>query len=196
MCFKSERVICICSVHLWGMAVDKRYNLIRLFLGFAFAKGQLPKEPGVFFYLETSTPDLEVFVETLNSSHKKQSSANIINNYCQYVMEKTCYDTDPDTGEKTPINERNFINPYANLTINYDSHHRPSESVKPPLPIDCVLRCRNYLIPKFITNKSRQISCTNFRQLTNSQKLFNKDWFDVEEKIIDKKRPKLCLQMY
>ncbi len=188
--------------HEWvkkGRNIDNKSTIIRKFLEFALEAGQLPKEPGVFFYLRTPNPDLDTFIETLPLSQQKQSSANIIIDYCQYVMEESCYDIDPETGVATPINENQYINPYSKQIINYNSQHRPNESVKPPLPMDCILNCRNYLIPQFIQYKGSEISCTTFRQLKASQNLYYKDWFDVEEKTIDKNDPNCvyrCIERY
>ncbi|GAB3530683.1 gamma-mobile-trio integrase GmtZ [Photobacterium alginatilyticum] len=173
-----------------GKNLDSKRGILSRFLEFLILRNALPTEVCTFFDKKHQVPELDDFIETLALSSRTAATSNIIVSFFSSAFEKYCFDVDPETGEKTPIDETLFRNPYQLSKYTGEERDRPTESVKPPLDYLYMHRAREYLAPEFITDKSKsQIKCRNFGQLGNAQAFYNQDWFEVDESLIDRNDP-------
>tara|TARA_B100001059_G_C17786789_1_gene557628 strand:- start:38 stop:337 length:300 start_codon:yes stop_codon:yes gene_type:complete len=99
-------------------------------------------------------------------------------------MEDCCYDHDEDTGELISINpDFHFRHPYQNVNVELESKGRPNQTIKPPLDFVYIDTAKQFIIPDFVhDDKGNKRPCISFSDLTNAHKLFESDWFEVDEK--------------
>ncbi|HCG7748525.1 TPA: hypothetical protein NJ442_002452 [Vibrio parahaemolyticus] len=139
-----------------------------------------------FFDRENRAPDLEDFFDSLPKSQNKTHTLNKLRGYFKYVFEQCCYlDGEPI------VDLAKFRIPFGEVSLT-DTSVKKGQSVKPVLPYEYVVKARQELIPEKTDTGER---VTNFRQLTYAIKLFDTEWYDVDESLIDKDDPN-CVYRY
>lgn len=162
-----------------GRSITEKEALIQRFINWHMAENHHPISAGAFFH-ETHHPgNLSDFFNRLSVSSRATITLNRINDFLDYVYEKTCCEIDPITGVIEELPE--YRNPFKYATIDdLDMQDTPSESTKPPLPYSYVLKAQDWLIPP---------NAKKLGDLSNAQNIFETDWYEVPQSVIDENDP-------
>lgn len=132
------------------------------------------------------------FIEAQAESQKRVSHA-AVSAFYGWLLDEHCTDIDGD--ERIVLTE--YRNPFEKLLTGFaDSlqSYRSSQSTKPPLGYEYILRARNFLVPN-----SEQVLQTrpSLKDLPHLQKFFagRSDWVYVEESAIDRSDPNCIWRM-
>lgn len=134
------------------------------------------------FSAETYQNFIEVQADSLKRSYHSAISA-----FFQWVLDEDCTDHDADERVVLP----NYRNPFVTVLAGFaDSlqSYRPTQSTKPPLGYEYILRARQFLVPE-----GEQVLQTrpSLIELPHLQRFFNSriDWIYVDESVIDRSDP-------
>ena len=126
------------------------------------------------------------FIESQAESLKRPYHS-AITAFFGWLLDEYCTDTDAD--ERMVLPE--YRNPFATVLAGYAESlqaYRPTQSTKPPLGYEYILRARNYLVPN-----SEQVLQTrpSLTELPHLQSFFKSraDWIYVDEAVIDRNDP-------
>ncbi|MFZ5457785.1 VPA1269 family protein [Stutzerimonas stutzeri] len=102
-----------------------------------------------------------------------------------WLLDKYC--TDADADERIVLPE--YRNPFETVLAGFADSlqvYRPSQSTKPPLGYEYILRARNFLVPN-----GEQVLQTqpSLKDLPHLQAFFGSDWIYVDESVIDRNDP-------
>lgn len=161
---------------------------IRIFIG-VFWRAQALPDDGRYLLLRTNPFNavayqqfIEAQAESLRKPYHRAISA-----FFNWLLDEYCTDTDAD--ERIVLPE--YRNPFETVLAGYADSlqaYRHSESTKPPLGYEYILRARNYLVPN-----GHQVLQTSpkLSDLPHLQEFFDgrSDWIYVEESIIDYSDP-------
>jgi hypothetical protein len=161
---------------------------IRVFLGgFCQAQG-LPDDSTYLLLRANSFPTeaYQQFIEAQAESLKRPYHSSIAA-FFGWLLDEYCTDTDAD--ERVVLPE--YRNPFETVLAGYAESlqaYRPTQSTKPPLGYEYILRARNYLVPN-----GEQVlqSRPSLMDLPHLQGFFNSraDWIYAAESVIDRNDP-------
>ena len=159
-----------------GANLTKKAAFCRQFIEFLAEKGA-PSQPHEFLHINTQKIDLDIFINGLAKVYRKQNTVAIVVEFIDELLLEYCADV--DDGEVVYLPD--FRNPYAKhaLAIDY-KRRKPSETVKHILPFAYIESGRKKLCPAL---------ATTFKELTTAIKIYDTDYFEVEESQIDKNDP-------
>lgn len=142
-------------------------------------------------YLLLRTNQFNVFVyqqmiEGQVESVKKKLHYSITT-FFDWLLDADC--TDEDNGERIVLKE--FRNPFRTALAGYAdslSSYRASQSTKPPLGYEYILRARNFLVPN---GEAAMLVRPTLRDLPHLHDFFStrNDWISVDESLIDQTDP-------
>lgn len=194
---KSPRAAIAAYPLIWGDAVrwlKTQTNIhgkkaaIKSFLGGFCHAQDLPDDSKYLLLRANSFPTeaYQRFIEAQAESLKKPFHG-IITAFFGWLLEEYCTDTDAD--ERVVLPE--YRNPFETVLAGYVEslqNYRPTQSTKPPLGYEYILRARNYLVPN-----GEQVLQTrpNLTDLPHLQVFFNSraDWIYADESVIDRNDP-------
>ncbi len=137
--------------------------------------------PGDLLNIENPFPK-KLFEDYVNNTGEsgKQVRYNICRTFFDWLLEKYCSEeNDSDELIRLP----GFRNPVTTLMSHLAEqfqHNRPSESVRPVLPMSVIVRAREHLIPH---------ECLTFADLAQRHAFLEDAWFEVDPSVIDKDDP-------
>ncbi|MFY3773002.1 gamma-mobile-trio integrase GmtZ [Marinobacter salsuginis] len=164
-----------------GVNLNAKTSHLRAFLHSVVANLGLPDQPGALLSKDIPFPQkvYEEFVHTTGDSRKRQRH-HICTAFFDWVLETHCSDVD-DEGELVPI--PGYRNPLRTVLKGYLDQlptHTLSESNKPPLPMESILRARHHLIPQ---------EAKTFRDLYELHPFLEDCWFEVDPALVDESDP-------
>lgn len=117
----------------------------------------------------------------------KQSYHNALASFFTWLLEQYC--VDDEGGERVVLPD--YRNPLLTVLSEYFDgleKNRPSQSVKPVLGYEYILRARNYLVPN---SESSLLRRPTLKSLPHLQEVFDSkwDWKDVDKSCIDMTDP-------
>tara|TARA_R110001592_G_scaffold319321_1_gene596866 strand:- start:16160 stop:19399 length:3240 start_codon:yes stop_codon:yes gene_type:complete len=160
--------------------VSKLSNL-KNFIGAVVAPAGLRDEPGVLLSKDIPFPQNE-YVEFVYSTGETQKRArhNICVGFLDWVMDEYCSDED-DEGVLTPLPDyRNPLKTILKGLLDQLPTARPSESVKPVLPMNVILRGRTHLIPS---------EAKTLKDLYKLHPFYDDCWVQIDPSLIDPSDP-------
>ncbi|HHN1896340.1 TPA: VPA1269 family protein [Pseudomonas aeruginosa] len=168
--------------------IQGKRSAIRVFLSGFYQVQELPDEP-VHLLLRANpfpTEAYQQFIEAQAESQKK-SYHSAIAAFFGWLLDEHC--TDADADERIVLAE--FRNPFQTVLAGFADSlqaYRPSESTKPPLGYEFILRARNFLVPNGEQVLQTRPSLTDLPHL---QDFFatRADWIYVDESLIDRDDP-------
>ena len=158
----------------------KNSNL-RAFLRDYVAAQRLIDEPGAMLSRDIPFNErvYEAFVQATGDTQKKVRH-NICADFLDWVLQNYCADED-DEGELIVLpGYRNPLRTVLKGLLDQLPSYRRSESNKPPLPLDAILRTKGHLIPP---------ESTSFRDLYPLHPFLEDCWFEVDPGLIDENDP-------
>ncbi len=168
----------------------KKISVINALLIRYFRPLGLPDDSRYLLF-RTNQFNAEVYQQFIESQAEtqKKSAHVIVSSFFKWVLNKYCTDTDFDTGESIVL--PGCRNPFETVLAAYAESlqfTRPSQSTKPPLGYEYILRAREYLVPN-----GEQVLLTrpNLKDLPHLQDFFDSraDWMEVDESCIDRRDP-------
>ncbi|RJG13654.1 integrase [Pseudomonas cavernicola] len=168
-----------------GIAAKRKS--IKIFLSFIESQ-KYPDDPR-YLLLRSNKFDVNVYiclVESQAESMRRPLHSNVQAFY-QWVLDEHC--TDVDGSEKIVLPE--YRNPFSSILSGFLDglpSYRPSQSTKPPLGYEFILRARNFLVPN---------GFQTLGDMPHLQEFFNSytDWIDIDESKLDKNDPN-CVWRY
>ncbi|SDG80748.1 Phage integrase family protein [Pseudomonas benzenivorans] len=169
-----------------GIATKK--SALRVFLG-GFVQAQGLPDDGRYLLLRTNPFNVgayQQFIEAQAESLKRPYHSSI-KAFFGWLLDEYCTDLDADERIALP----GYRNPFETVLAGFDDSlqaYRPSQSTKPPLGYEYILRARNYLVP----NGEKVLQTRpSLRDLPHLQEFFDgrSDWIYVEESVIDRNDP-------
>lgn len=133
-----------------------------------------------------NTDAYQQFIEALAESLKRPFHGSITA-FFQWVLDEDC--TDAETDERIVLPE--YRNPFLTVLAGFADSlqgYRPTQSTKPPLGYEYILRARNFLVPNGEQVLLERPSLKHFPHL---QDFFDgrSDWIYVNESVIDHSDP-------
>jgi hypothetical protein len=174
--------------------ISTKKSALRAFLsGFYQALG-LPDD-SKYLLLRANPFNVEAyqqFIEAQAESLKRTSHA-AISAFYGWFLDEHCTDIDGD--ERIVLTE--YRNPFEKLLAGFaDSlqSYRPSQSTKPPLGYEYILRARSFLVPN---SEQVLLARPSLKDLPHLQKFFDgrSDWIYIEESAIDRNDPNCIWRM-
>ncbi|SFE62128.1 Phage-integrase repeat unit [Marinobacter sp. DSM 26671] len=158
-----------------------KYSHLRAFLRVYVAGQKLIDDPGAMLSRDIPFNEsaYEAFVHATGDTVKKPRH-NICADFLEWVLKNYCADVD-DEGELIFL--PGFRNPLRTVLkglLDQFPSYRRSESNKPPLPLDAILRAKGHLIPP---------DATSFRDLYSLHPFLEDCWFEVDPELIDENDP-------
>ena len=160
--------------------VSKLSNL-RYFVRDVVESAGIGDEPGALLSKDIPFPQRE-YIEFINSTGEtqKRSRHNICVSFLDWVMNEYCSDED-DGGFLTPLpGYRNPLKTILKGLLDQLPISRPSESVKPVLPLKVILRSRAHLIPP---------ESKTFNDLYQLHPFLDDCWVEIDLHLIDSSDP-------
>lgn len=160
--------------------VSKLSNL-KSFIRDVVAPCSLVDDPGALLSKDIPFPQNE-YVEFVKSTGEtlKRSRHNICVGFLDWVMDEYCSDED-DEGILTPLpGYRNPLKTVLKGLFDQLPTARPSESVKPVLPMSVILRGRTHLIPS---------EAKTFKDLYQLHPFYDDCWVQIDPSLIDATDP-------
>ncbi len=168
--------------------IQSKTSAIRFFLSGFYQIQELPDEP-LHLLLRANpfpTEAYQQFIEAQAESLKKPYHS-AITAFFGWLLDEHC--TDADADERIVLAE--FRNPFRTVLAGFADSlqaYRPSQSSKPPLGYEYILRARNFLVPN-----GEQVLQTKpcLRDIPHLQDFFatRADWIYVDESLIDRDDP-------
>ena len=168
--------------------ITGKKSAIKAFLGGFYQVQRLPDEPRHLLLRANPFPieAYQQFAEAQAESLKRPFHG-AITAFFGWLLDEHC--TDADADERIVLAE--YRNPFQTVLAGFvDSlqAYRPSESTKPPLGYEYILRARNFLVPNGEQVLQTRPSLTDLPHL---QDFFasRADWIYVDESLIDRDDP-------
>ncbi|HDQ4550063.1 gamma-mobile-trio integrase GmtZ [Pseudomonas aeruginosa] len=168
--------------------ITGKKSAIKAFLGGFYQFQRLPDEPRHLLLRATSFPTeaYQQFIEAQAESLKRPYHV-AITAFFGWLLDEHC--TDADADERIVLAE--YRNPFQTVLAGFADGlqaYRSSESTKPPLGYEYILRARNFLVPNGEQVLQTRPSLTDLPHL---QDFFatRADWFYVDESLIDRDDP-------
>ncbi|HDV6135631.1 TPA: VPA1269 family protein, partial [Pseudomonas aeruginosa] len=168
--------------------ITAKKSAIKAFLGGFYQVQRLTDEPRHLLLRANPFPTeaYQQFIEAQAESLKRPYHA-AITAFFGWLLDEHCTDVDAD--ERIVLAE--FRNPFHTLLAGFADSlqaYRPSQSTKPPLGYEYILRARNFLVPN-----GEQVLQTRpgLTDLPHLQDFFatRADWIYVDESVIDRDDP-------
>jgi len=164
-----------------GTNQTSKYSNLRAFLRDYVAAQKLIDDPGAMLSRDLPFNErvYEAFVHATGDTVKKVRH-NICADFLDWVLENYCADED-DEGELIVL--PGFRNPLRTVLkglLDQLPNARRSESNKPPLPMDAILRAKKQLIP---------LEAISFRDLYQLHPFLEDCWFEIDPELLDKNDP-------
>ncbi|WP_208643713.1 VPA1269 family protein [Pseudomonas songnenensis] len=183
--------------HIWAnveqwlktqVNIQGKRSAIRVFLSNFYQVQELPDEL-VHLLLRANpfpTEAYQQFIEAQAESLKRPYH-RAITAFFDWLLDERC--TDADADERIVLAE--FRNPFQTVLAGFTDSlqaYRPSQSTKPPLGYEYILRARNFLVPNGERVLQTRPSLTDLPHL---QDFFatRADWIYVDESLIDRADP-------
>lgn len=164
--------------------ISTKRAAIRSFLGGFWRVQGLPDD-GRYLLLRTNPFDAnayQLFIDT-QAETLRRPYHSAVSAFFGWLLDEYCTDVDDYERIVLPEYRNPFMTLLAGLADSFQAY-RPSESTKPPLGYEYILRARNYLVPK-----GEQVLLTrpSFSDLPHLQEFFNgrTDWIYVEKSMVD-----------
>ena len=145
------------------------------------SKQELIDDPGAM--LSRAVPlNQKAYVDFVHATGDTQKKIrhNISTNFFDWVLGEYCSEED-DGGELVVLpGYRNPSRTVLKGLLDQLPSNRPTESNKPPLPIEIIVRGRNHLIPA---------ETTTFRELYQLHPFLDECWFEIGCSLVDKNDP-------
>jgi len=164
-----------------------KYTHLRAFLKDYVATQKLIDDPGVI--LSKSIPFNETAYETFvhaTGDTQKRNRHNVCADFFDWVLDSYCSDEDDEGLLIALPGYRNPLRTVLKGLLDQLPSYRRSESNKPPLPMDAILRAKKHLIPQ---------SAISFRDLYQLHSFLEDCWFEVDPDLIDKNDPNCVYRM-
>jgi hypothetical protein len=168
--------------------IPGKKSAIKAFLGGFYQVQRLPDEPWHLLLRANPFPTeaYQQFIEAQAESLKRPYHV-AITAFFGWLLDEHCTDSDAD--ERIVLAE--FRNPFQTVLAGFADSlqaYRPSQSTKPPLGYEYILRARNFLVPN-----GEQVLQTrpSLMDLPHLQNFFatRADWIYVDESVIDRDDP-------
>ncbi|MBQ0746748.1 MAG: integrase, partial [Marinobacter sp.] len=164
-----------------GTNQTSKTSHLRGFLQSIVANLNLPDHPGVLLSKDMPFPQkaYEGFVYATGDSQQRPRH-NICASFLDWILETYCSDED-DEGMFFPF--PGYRNPLRTILKGYLDHlptYRLSESNKPPLPMESILRAKHHLIPG---------EAETFRDFYMLHPFLEDCWFEVDPALVDESDP-------
>ncbi|WP_230715362.1 VPA1269 family protein [Marinobacter shengliensis] len=164
-----------------GTNQNTKYYQLRAFLKDVVAKQNLPDNPGAMLSKDIPFNEriYEAFVQSTGDTQKR-TRHNICADFFDWALDTYCSDEDDEgvllllPGYRNPL--RTVLKGYLDQLPTI----RRSESNKPPLPMDSIVRARKHLIPSEIKS---------FRDLHQLHCFLEDCWFECDPELIDETDP-------
>ncbi len=164
-----------------GVNQASKLSNLRCFVCELVSEQNLHDEPGALLSKTIPFPQNE-YVEFVNSTGEtqKRQRHNICVGFLDWVMDEYCSDED-DEGVLTPLSGyRNPLKTILKGLLDQLPTARPSESVKPVLPMSVILRGRAHLIPP---------EAKTFKDLYQLHQFYDDCWIQIDPSLIDAADP-------
>ena len=164
-----------------GVNQANKLSNLKNFIRCVIEPSSLVDEPGALLSKDIPFPQNE-YVEFVNSTGEttKRSRHNICVGFLDWVMDEYCSDEDEE-GVLTPLpGYRNPLKTILKGLLDQLPTARPSESVKPVLPMGAILRGRTHLIPP---------EAKTFKDLYQLHAFYNDCWVQIDPSLIDPSDP-------
>ena len=160
---------------------NSKASTVRMFLLEFIIPTGMTDWPGQLLDTKTSFPKekYESFVNNASDSGKIIRHKNSIG-FLEWILERYCSD-ESENGEL--IRFPGYRNPLVTLMSHLSAQqepYRPSESVKPVLPMSIIIRARNHLIPN---------GSNFFSDIAGLHPFLQDNWFEVDSSVIDTDDP-------
>jgi len=171
-----------------GTNIDLKTAALKNFLrGFYQVQG-LPDEPK-HLLLRTNPFPTEAYQQFIEAQAEslKRAYHGAITAFFGWLLDEHC--TDADADERIVLAE--YRNPFQTVLAGFADGlqaYRPSQSTKPPLGYEYILRARNFLVPNGEQVLQTQPSLTDLPHLRDFF-ASRADWIYVDESLIDRDDP-------
>jgi hypothetical protein len=139
-----------------------------------------------YLLLRTSPFNSAVYTQLIESQapSSKQTTHSSLEGFFQWLLDADC--TDEDNDERIVLQE--YRNPLSTILAGYSDilqRDRPSQSTKPPLGYEYILRARNFLVPN---SEAALLTRPTLSDLPHLPDFFDSsiDWKNVDESKIDR----------
>tara|TARA_R110002074_G_scaffold402320_2_gene606900 strand:- start:3469 stop:6414 length:2946 start_codon:yes stop_codon:yes gene_type:complete len=154
---------------------------LKAFLKNVVANQELLDDPGAMLSKELPFDDRSyvAFVETTGETQRRPRH-NVCVGFFDWIIDTYCSDEDD---EGVLVSLPGYRNPLRTVLKGYLDHipyARPSESNKPPLPMESILRAKNHLIPP---------EARSFRDLYRLHSFLEDCWFEIDPDLVDETDP-------
>ncbi|HEJ6043302.1 TPA: hypothetical protein SL824_000578 [Pseudomonas aeruginosa] len=169
-------------------SIAVKRSAVRVFLGDFYHAQGLPDDAR-YLLLRRNLFNAEAYQQFIDAQAEsmKRPYHSAIKAYFGWLLEEYC--TDADADERIVLPE--YRNPFETVLAGFADSlqgYRPSQSTKPPLGYEYILRARNFLVPD-----GEQVLQTrpSLSDLPHLQDFFDGrfDWIYVEESVIDRNDP-------
>ncbi|MCH4881045.1 integrase [Pseudomonas sp. TMW22090] len=166
-------------------AIPNKRTAIKIFLNGYVNPLKLP-DNSKFFLLRTNPFSTTVYTQLIESQapSSKQTTHSSLEGFFQWLLDADC--TDEDNDERIVLQE--YRNPLSTILAGYSDslqRDRPSQSTKPPLGYEYILRARNFLVPN---SEAALLTRPTLSDLPHLRDFFDSsiDWKNVDESKIDR----------
>ena len=164
-----------------GTGQSNKYSHLRAFLRFYVDKLGLVDDPGAMLSRDIPFDEraYENFINVTADTVKKPRH-NACSAFFEWILETYCSDED-ENGELIVLpGYRNPLRTVLKGLLDQLPSYKRSESDKPPLPMDAIVRAKQHLIP---------LEATSFRDLYQLHPFLEDCWFGVDPQLIDDNDP-------
>lgn len=164
-----------------GVNQVSKFSNLKSFIRDVVARADLLDDPGSLLSKDIPFPQNK-YVDFVNSTGdtQKRGRHNICVSFLDWVMDEYCSDED-DEGVLTPLpGYRNPLKTILKGLLDQLPTSRPSESVKPVLPMSVILRARTHLIPP---------EAKTFKDLYQLHPFYDDCWVQIDPDLIDVSDP-------
>ncbi|WP_370258780.1 gamma-mobile-trio integrase GmtZ [Marinobacter nauticus] len=164
-----------------GTGQSAKYSHLRAFLRYYVAKLGLVDDPGAMLSRDIPFNEraYENFINATGDTVKKPRH-NTCSAFFEWILEAYCSDED-DNGELIVLpGYRNPLRTVLKGLLDQLPSYRRSESNKPALPMNAILRAKQHLVPP---------EATSFRELYRLHPFLEDCWFEIDPKLIDDSDP-------
>jgi hypothetical protein len=168
--------------------IQGKRSAIRMFLSGFYQVQELPDEP-VHLLLRANPFPIEAYQQFIEAQAEslKRPYHSAITAFFGWLLDEHC--TDADADERIVLAE--FRNPLQTVLAGFADTlqaYRPSQSTKPPLGYEYILRARNFIVPN-----GEQVLQTRpcLKDMPHLQDFFatRADWIYLDESLIDRDDP-------
>ncbi|MGU1101189.1 VPA1269 family protein [Pseudomonas aeruginosa] len=166
------------------IGLTHKISNMKAFLGGYYSLLGYPDD--VRYILVRSNPfDAEAYQQFIDSQAvtMRKVMHSVIESFFRWALDEFC--TDEDDDERVILS--GCRSPFETVLAGYSAslhHPRPTQSTKPPLGYEYILRAREYLVPN---GESALITRPALKDMDHLRSLFGSraDWLEVPENVID-----------